>query len=87
MNINLSKQALRDMGIWNKSDKKTAKKIVEMLKEIAATPYSGKGRPEALRGNLSGYWSRRINVQDRIIYTVDEQAEVVYVYSLRKPYE
>lgn len=75
------------MGIWNKSDKKTAKKIVEMLKEITATPYSGKGRPEALRGNLSGYWSRRINVQDRIIYTVDEQAEVVYVYSLRKHYE
>lgn len=87
MNINLSKRALQDMAHWNKADKKTAKKIVELLKEISVTPYTGKGKPEAFRGNLSGYWSRRINVQDRIVYTVDEQAEVVYVYSLRKHYE
>ena len=62
MNINLSKRALQDMEPWNKADKKTAKKIIVLLKEISVTPYTGKGKPEALRDNLSGYWSRRINI-------------------------
>ena len=66
---------------------KAAQKVTELLLEIAETPYSGKGRPEQLVGNLSGYWSRRINMKDRIIYCVDEPAQTVFIRSARGHYE
>lgn len=61
---------------WQR-DKKTLKKINELLKEIQRTPYDGKGKPEALKGNYSGWWSRRINEADRIIYRQYDDDTVV----------
>ena len=51
-----------------------------------ADPYTGKGKPEVLKREYSGFWSRRINSKDRIVYQVDEQSAVLYIVSLRKHY-
>lgn len=57
------------------------KKIAIILKELSETPYSGEGRPEALKENLTGFWSRQINRKDRLIYTVNDDLVVVDVIS------
>lgn len=83
----LSKSAINDLAFWKKAARKTSQKVTELLLEILETPYSGKGKPEQPIGNLSGYWSRRINSKDRIIYSVNEQEGIIFIRSLRKHYE
>ena len=60
--------AWNDYLYWQTQDKKTLKRINNLLKDIDRNPYEGIGKPEPLKGNLSGWWSRRINDCDRIIY-------------------
>lgn len=55
------------------------KKLEKILIELQETPYSGIGNPEALKNNLSGYWSRRLSQKDRLIYRVDEDVVTVFV--------
>ncbi len=57
---------------WQTQDKKTLKRINELLKDIKRNAYSGVGKPEPLRGSLSGFWSRRIDDKNRIVYCVDD---------------
>jgi toxin YoeB len=57
------------------------KKIVLILKELSENPYAGTGKPEALKENLTGFWSRQINQKDRLIYTVNDNLVVVDVIS------
>ena len=83
MKLEFSTPALDDLRFWKRAGRRAAQKVTELLLEIAETPYSGKGRPEQLVGNLSGYWSRCINMRDRIIYCVDEQAQMVFIRSVR----
>lgn len=61
--------------------KATEKKVIKMLEELTEHPYSGIGKPEALKHQLKGYWSRRINKKDRLIYRVEEDTSTVYVLS------
>ena len=71
-------EAWKDYLYWQMQDRKTLKKINELLKDIQRTPFDGKGEPEGLRGDLSGKWSRRINQKDRLVYEVtDGMIEVV----------
>lgn len=86
MNLEFSKNAMADLLFWKKADRRIADKVKDLLLEIAATPYSGKGKPEQLVGNLSGYWSRRINAKDRIVYSVDEENQIVFIRALRGHY-
>lgn len=86
LEIKFSKSADKDFEFWCSSDRKTAQRIVSLLEEMVSTPYAGKGKPEALKHEYSGYWSRRINSKDRIVYRVDEQAGILYIVSLRKHY-
>jgi len=58
---------------WATVDKKIFKKILELLKTIDRTPFDGIGKPEPLKFNKSGYWSRKINDEHRLVYKVDEQ--------------
>lgn len=58
-------------------DRKTLKRINALLKEIARTSFSGTGKPEPLKYVLSGYWSRRVTRQDRIVYKVEGDAVLV----------
>ena len=55
---------------WQKTDKKLVQRINTLIKEITRTPNEGMGKPEPLRHALSGYWSRRINDEHRIVYKV-----------------
>lgn len=61
-----------DYLYWQKMDKSTLKRINELIKEVLREPFEGKGKPEALRNNLSGYWSRRITNEHRLVYRVYE---------------
>jgi toxin YoeB len=62
--------AFEDFSEWAKLDKKIHQKIVTLIKDIDRSPYTGLGKPEALKYDYQGYWSRRINAEHRLIYTV-----------------
>ncbi len=65
-----SDDAWEDYLYWQNNDKKTLKRIHQLLKDIDRNGYTGIGKPEALSGNLSKYWSRRINEKNRIVYYI-----------------
>lgn len=79
-------RARKDFDEWKNTDGKTVERIKEILKDIAEHPYSGIGKPEPLKYNLAGKWSRRINKTDRIIYSVDGETVLVYIFSLKGHY-
>ena len=80
-------QAEKDRDYWKKSGNKAImNKITALLKDIAEHPYTGIGKPEPLKYELAGYWSRRINSEHRIVYSVDEEVVRVYVLSIRYYY-
>jgi toxin YoeB len=71
-------QAWEDYLYWQSHDKKVLKKINSLLKDIHRDPFKGIGSPEPLKHNLSGYWSRRITLEHRLVYRViDKQIRVV----------
>ncbi len=87
MEIIFKKEALTDLKYWKQSGNKAAKKKIEdLLKEISQTPYTGNGQPEQLKYDLSGYWSRRINKEHRIVYRVYETNGTIEVHSLKGHY-
>lgn len=71
MKLTFNEQAWSDYLYWQKTDKKTLKRLNEILKSIKRTPFEGIGKPEPLRGNLSGWWSRRLDHEHRLIYRVE----------------
>jgi toxin YoeB len=72
MNKLFTDEAWNDYQYWNETDRKQLKKINDLIKEIDRTPYDGIGKPEALKQNLKGFWSRRIDQEHRVIYKVEE---------------
>lgn len=74
----------KDYVYWQTEDRKTLKKINSLIEDICRNGNQGMGKPEALTGNLSGFWSRRINDKDRLIYKLDENA--VYIIACRYHY-
>ena len=86
--VMLKPKAERDLLIIKKSGKKAViNKIQQIFKELANNPYEGTGSPEALKYELSGYWSRRINKKDRLIYQVIDIEVLVLVISALGHYE
>ncbi len=85
MNITFTKNAWEDYVSWQRDDKKILKKINELIKDIQRTPFEGKGKPEPLKYDLAGYWSRRIDREHRLVYQV-EGGEVL-VYGCRYHYD
>jgi toxin YoeB len=84
MNKLFTEEAWKDYLFWFESDRKLLKKINELIKEIEKTPYEGIGKPEALKYNLKGFWSRRIDHEHRIVYQV-EKDQIAFI-SLRYHY-
>lgn len=78
-------RAWEDYLYWQMQDRKTLKRINILIGEIKRPLFEGIGKPEPLKGNLSGYWSRRIDDINRIVYF--EQNGIVYVVSCRGHYE
>lgn len=70
MNLLFTDEAWEDYCYWQQVNKKLLKKINMLLKEIKRTPYEGTGKPEALKHELQGCWSRRINQEHRLVYEV-----------------
>jgi toxin YoeB len=65
--------AFDDLAWWMETDRKKALRIVKLLKEVQRTPFEGLGKPEALKHELSGCWSRRIDDEHRLVYEVHEE--------------
>jgi toxin YoeB len=85
MEIIFSETAKEDIAYWKKSGNKgVQKKIQTLIEDIKNTPFEGIGKPEELKHNLSGYWSRRINQEHRIVYAVD--GDFIKINSLRGHY-
>jgi toxin YoeB len=70
-------QAFADFNEWAEIDKKIYRKIVALIKDINRSPFSGLGKPEALKHNLRGYWSRRIDEEHRLVYKVEEDEFII----------
>lgn len=84
MNKVFTDNGWKDYIYWQTEDRKTLKKINKLLDDIARNGNYGIGKPEPLVGNLSGYWSRRINDTDRLVYKIDEKN--IYILSCRYHY-
>lgn len=83
----LTSEAERQLLEWKQSgQKKILKKIVSLFEELEEHPKTGSGQVEQLKGNLSGYWSRRINKGARMIYSIAEEEVIVTVVSVKGHY-
>lgn len=85
MKLLWEERAWEDYLYWQQQDKKTLKKINILLKDIQRDCYSGIGKPEPLRENLKGWWSRRIDNENRIVYC--QKGENVIIATCRGHYE
>ena len=77
MKIIFSSQAWEDYLDWHKNDRNIFKRINTLINEIRRTPHKGKGKPEPLKYALSGYWSRRINEEHRLVYNIEKDAILI----------
>ena len=75
--LSFTPDAWDDYLYWQFQDKKTLKRINQLVRDIIREPFSGIGKPEALRENLTGYWSRRIDDTHRLVYAVEDRAIVI----------
>ncbi|MFT5884367.1 MAG: toxin YoeB [Arcticibacterium sp.] len=72
MRFVFTEESWEDYLYWHKTDKKILKRINELLKDIPRSPFSGIGKPEGLKHQYKGFWSRRIDSKHRIIYSINE---------------
>ncbi len=85
MNKVFTDNGWKDYVYWQTEDRKTLRKINKLLDDISRNGNEGIGKPEPLVGNLSGFWSRRINETDRLVYRIDN--ENIYILSCRYHYQ
>jgi toxin YoeB len=85
LQINFKSDAWFEYIYWQTQDRKTLKKINQLIIDIARNPFEGIGKPEPLKGDLSGFWSRRIDDQNRILYVVGEFS--ITISSCKSHYE
>lgn len=90
MEVIYAPKAVADLAYWKKSgNKRVQKKIQQLITAIKENPFEGIGKPEPLKHDLAGKWSRRINQEHRIIYTVsdEDQIQILHLLSLKGHYE
>ena len=85
MRILWENRAWEDYIYWQMQDRKTLKRINTLIKDIQRSPFEGIGKPEPLKGNLHGMWSRRIDEENRIVYY--EGDGIIYLISCRGHYD
>lgn len=81
-----NEDAKTDLIFWRKNDQNIIRRIELLLRDIITTPESGIGKPEKLKYQYSGYWSRRINFEHRLIYKVVHEIKVVYIVGCKGHY-
>lgn len=77
MKLTFSSQSWDDYLYWQQTDKKIVKRINELVKDIQREPFEGKGKPEPLKHNLSGFWSRRITEEHRLVFAIADDAILI----------
>lgn len=77
MNLVWTKNAWQDYLTWQENDKKILRKINDLIKECLREPFMGSGKPEPLKNNLSGLWSRRITLEHRLVYKVEKDNIII----------
>ncbi|MCG2418606.1 Txe/YoeB family addiction module toxin [Aequorivita sp. F47161] len=77
MKLTWSKTAWEDYLYWQKSDKKTVKRVNDLIKNTMRKPFEGIGKPEALKGDLQRYWSRRITHEHRLVYKFEKNTLMI----------
>jgi toxin YoeB len=77
--------AWEDYLYWQTQDKKILKRINQLIKDVSRNPFEGIGKPEPLKGDLTGFWSRRIDEKHRLVYAVEDNA--VLIFSCKGHYE
>ena len=77
MKLIFSEQAWEDYLYWQKTDKKLLERINTLIKDTSRSPFEGIGKPEPLKNALSGYWSRRINDEHRIVYKISDGSMLI----------
>lgn len=85
MGIHFTAHAWEDYFSWQKEDKKLLKKINELIKAIGRGPFSGIGKPEPLKHDLVGFWSRRIDRKHRLVYKIE--GNTMFIISCRFHYD
>jgi len=83
--ISFTIEAWDHYSYWQKNDKRRINKINGLIKECLRTPFEGTGKPEALKGELQGYWSRRIDNVNRLVYKYDN--DILYIIACRFHYK
>ena len=78
MYVSFTENAWEDYLYWQNIDKKIVKRINELIKDIKRNPFEGIGKPEGLKYDLSGKWSRRINDEHRLVYQVENNNLIIY---------
>ena len=87
MEVKLMPQAEEDLAYWKSTgNKRIMKRITKLLDDILLHPFTGIGKPEPLKGDLHGIWSRRITDEQRLVYSVSNGMIYVYVLSMRFHY-
>jgi toxin YoeB len=84
MKLVFSEHAWEDYLYWQSRDKRVVKRIPQLIQAIKREPFTGIGKPEPLRHGLSGYWSRRIDEEHRIVYKVSDDS--LFIAQLRYRY-
>ena len=84
MKLLFSSRSWEEYLYWQQTDKQLLKRINKLIHEIQRDPHHGIGKPEALKHQLSGYWSRRITEEHRIVYRVED--DTLFVVKLRNHY-
>ena len=84
--LTFDSEAFDDFCNWAIYDKQVFKKILELLKSINRTPFQGIGKPELLKFNKAGYWSRRITSEHRLVYKIDNQNNI-FIASCKGHYD
>jgi toxin YoeB len=84
MEIRFSNEGFEDLNYWKKNNPQMVNRIKKLLENILESPYEGIGKPEPLKYGLSGFWSRRINQEHRLVYRVKD--EIIEVISCRYHY-
>jgi toxin YoeB len=77
MKLTFTTEAWEDYLYWQKIDKKIVQKMNELIKDINRSPFEGIGKPEPLKHELAGYWSRRINAEHRLVYEIFEDNIII----------
>ena len=80
-----TQEAWKDYLYWQGQDRKTLKKINRLIQDVQRNPFHGPGKPEPLKENLAGFWSRRIDDTNRLVYTVDD--DLLTIIACRYHYE